>query len=568
MIQKITSKLIAFALGIILPVAILFLWNWGVKTEVLPPALIASPEKVWNKFKLLVGDDLLLANARISLLRLFAGFVLGSILGIALGVLVGVSKFASKIFEPLILILIPVPPLAWIPLLIIIFGIDEGSKIALLSIGCFCTLFLTTSYSVKSTDKNLLELSKLYSKEWYVKLLRIILPFSASNIVGSLRVAMALSWTLLMASEMIAASAGLGWFIWDSRNFSRADDMIVGMISVGILGWFTDRLLVSLGKYFNRWKAEKKETGLFTDLWIWLWHKLPMKGQRNNLKILYNKIQVSINDFFIDRINSLLGSKHGRSANLGSGTDQPHLEVEVNKKNFKLDGAELRVFTDLSFDINKGDYITLIGPSGCGKSTLLKLIAGLDTVYEGKIKYNNQRITGTSLERCIVFQEQRLLQWLNVNDNIAFALPVSMRRNEKRKKVAEAIELVNLTGFGNVYPSQLSGGMQQRVALARAMVNLPEMLLLDEPYGALDSITRDKMQKELMRIVSKANATVLMVTHDIDEAIIMSDKIFVLGGNPTNIKKAIQIERSKVNEKTAMEFIKIRNQLINELYKN
>jgi sulfonate transport system ATP-binding protein len=187
---------------------------------------------------------------------------------------------------------------------------------------------------------------------------------------------------------------------------------------------------------------------------------------------------------------------------------------------------------------------------------------------KGKIKYNNQRITGTSLERCIVFQEQRLLQWLNVNDNIAFALPVSMRRNEKRKKVAEAIELVNLTGFGNVYPSQLSGGMQQRVALARAMVNLPEMLLLDEPYGALDSITRDKMQKELMRIVSKANATVLMVTHDIDEAIIMSDKIFVLGGNPTNIKKAIQIERSKVNEKTAMEFIKIRNQLINELYKN
>lgn len=567
MVQKLITKLIAFALGIILPVTIILLWHWGVKSEVLPPALIASPEKVWSKFKLLIGDELLLANVWVSLIRLSAGFLLGSFFGIALGVLVGVSKSASRIIEPFLLILIPVPPLAWIPLLIIAFGIDEGSKIALLSIGSFCTLFLSTSFSVKSTDKNLLELSKLYSKEWYVKLFRIILPYSASNIIGSLRVAMALSWTLLMASEMIAASAGLGWFIWDSRNFSRADDMIVGMITVGIFGWFTDRLLIWLGNYFSRWKAEKKETGLLFDLWIWLWNKLPFKERWSNFKISCNKLQVGISDFFFDRFSSLLGSKQRKVVNFNNNTGQSLLEVEVEKKNFKLNGGELRVLTDLKFEINKGHYYTLIGPSGCGKSTLLKLIAGLDTDYEGKLKYNNQKIAGTSLERCIVFQEQRLLQWLNVKDNIAFSLPLSMHGKEKRKKVAETIDLIGLIGFENAYPGQLSGGMQQRVALARAMVNLPEVLLLDEPFGALDSITRDKMQKELKRILTNAKATVLMVTHDIDEAITLSDKIFVLGKNPSTILSSFVTYGIGAQDKTSAEFNHIRKEMINELYR-
>lgn len=567
MIKKIQSKLIAFALGIILPIIILLLWNWGVKTEVLPPSLIASPEKVWSKFKTLIGDDVLLNNARVSLFRLFAGFLLGSFFGIALGVLVGVSKLASRIFEPLFLILIPVPPLAWIPLLIIAFGIDQGAKIALLSIGSFCTLFLTTSYSVKATDKNLIELSKLYSKEWYVKLFRIILPSSASSIIGSLRVAMALSWTLLMASEMIASSAGLGWFIWDSRNFSRPDDMIVGMISVGILGLFTDRILLLFGKYFSRWKAEKKEPDLLLSFWLWLGTKLPWKKLRSRLKISYCKINLRVSDFFFDNFNSLFGRNKIIVANRNTGKVQTTLDVSVNEKIFKLNGSELQVLNNISFNVKHGEFNALIGPSGCGKSTLLKLIAGLDTDYKGEIKNDNKNVTDTSLDRCIVFQEQRLLPWLKVKDNIAFALPVSMRGKEKRRKAEEAIALVGLSGFENAYPSQLSGGMQQRVALARAMVNLPEILLLDEPFGALDSITRDKMQKELKRILLGTGTTVLMVTHDIDEAITMSDRIFVLNGNPTTMCNLFNINRNGAHDKTSTEFVQIRKELINELYR-
>lgn len=567
MIRKIQSKLIAFVLGIILPIGLILLWNWGVKIEVLPPSLIASPDKVWSKFKTLIGDDVLLHNVRVSLFRLFAGFLLGSFFGIALGILVGVSKLASRIFEPLLLILIPVPPLAWIPLLIIAFGIDQGSKIALLSIGSFCTLFLTTSYSVKATDKNLIELINLYSKEWFVKLFRIILPSSASNIIGSLRVAMALSWTLLMASEMIASSAGLGWFIWDSRNFSRPDDMIVGMISVGILGLFTDRILLWLGKYFSRWKGEKKEPGLLMMLWLWIWNKIPLHEQWRKFKVSYHKLKNSASDFFFDSFNTLFGRKETIAANRSTNSVETTLKVFVTEKKFKLNDGELQVLNDIRFSVKHGEFNALIGPSGCGKSTLLKLIAGLDTDYKGEIINDNQRVKNTSLDRCIVFQEQRLLPWLTVKNNIAFALPVSMKGKVKRSKAEGAIELVGLSGFENAYPSQLSGGMQQRVALARAMVNLPEILLLDEPFGALDSITRDKMQKELKRIIKSTGTTVLMVTHDIDEAITMSDKILVLNESPATICNSFNINSNVSHDKTSPEFVKIRKELINELFR-
>lgn len=565
--RKIANKLIAFALGIILPLVIIILWNWGVKTELLPSSLIASPDKVLGKFKTLIGDDMLLLNAKASLFRLLTGFLLGSIFGIALGVLVGVSKLASRIFEPLLLILIPVPPLAWIPLLIIAFGIDQGSKIALLSIGSFCTLFLTTSYSVKATDKNLIELSNLYSKEWYVKLFRIILPSSASNIIGSLRVAMALSWTLLMASEMIASSAGLGWFIWDSRNFSRSDDMIVGMISVGILGFFTDRSLIWLGNYFSRWKAGRKNPGLFLMFCSWVWNILPLKNQLNYFHSYYRKLKLSVSDFFIDKFNIVFGKRNYQSRTNSESSNKTVLDVIINEKKFKLNGGELRVLKNLSFTVEQGVFNAIIGPSGCGKTTLLKLISGLDTNFSGEIRNNSEKVTGTSLERCIVFQEQRLLPWLKVKDNIAFSLPVSLKGNIKRKKAMEAIELVGLSGFENAYPGQLSGGMQQRVALARAMVNLPKILLLDEPFGALDSITRDKMQKEMKRILKGTDTTVLMVTHDIDEAITMSDKILVLNGSPTSICNSFNINRNGAHEKTSEEFFKIRKELINELFR-
>ncbi len=549
-------------IGLTLPVLLVFLWKWGVDTKVLPPTLIASPEEVWRKFGVLIEKGVLLNNAKVSLFRLFAGFLLGSFIGISLGIIVGGSKVASKFFEPLLLVLIPVPPLAWIPLLIIAFGIDQGSKIALIAIGSFCTLFLTTSFSVKSTDKNLLELSKLYSKGWYVKLFKITLPYSSSIIFGSLRVAMALSWTLLMAGEMIASSAGLGWFIWDSRSFSRSADMIVGIFTVGIFGWATDRIIVWTGNYVNRWKEEKEEKN-FGDKLITIF-LIPLKKIWKPFMLV---LDAKVINFISNGLSFLFPYKkmnliHGSTF----GIQNPILEINIEEKKYKLNGGELTVLKNLAFEINSGEYLSIIGPSGCGKSTTLKLITGLDTNYVGEIKSHNKKIVETSLNRCLVFQEQRLLFWLKVKDNISFALPTLIKREEKEQKVREVIDIVGLRGFENVFPRQLSGGMQKRVALARAMVNMPEVLLLDEPFGAIDSITKDKMQKELKRILCRTNSTVIMVTHDIDEAIVMSDKIIVLKDKPTSILNTILVNSEDIKGKTSPTFTKIRNELINELY--
>ncbi len=242
------------------PCLLLLTWELSVRWGWVPNTLIASPSQVLPKFFMMLGDGRLLKHSLVSLRRLFLGFSLGTGLGVLAGTLVGYSRLGARLFEPSILGLIPVPPIAWIPLLVIIFGIGETSKIALISIGSFCTLFLQAAYGIRSADKELVEVGYVLEKGNLSLLFKILLPSALPSILSSMRVAMALSWTLLMASEIIASSKGLGWLMWDARNFSRPDDMIVGMVTVGILGKLTDSMLVALEKYLTRWRQTYRDT--------------------------------------------------------------------------------------------------------------------------------------------------------------------------------------------------------------------------------------------------------------------------------------------------------------------
>lgn len=257
---KYSLKLLTVLQRVSIPLLILLLWELSVRFDFLPNTLIASPTQVIYKFFIMLSDFRLIDNSYISLQRLLSGFILGSGLGIMVGTLVGYSLLFARLFEPTILSLIPIPPIAWIPLLIILFGIGETSKIILISIGSFCTLFIHTVYGIRSADKNLVEVAKVLEKSNLSMLFNVLLPSSIPSILSSMRVAMALSWTLLLSSEVIASSKGLGWLIWDSRNFSRADDMFVGMVAVGILGKMTDSILVSLERYLTRWRNTYGDT--------------------------------------------------------------------------------------------------------------------------------------------------------------------------------------------------------------------------------------------------------------------------------------------------------------------
>lgn len=242
------------------------------------------------------------------------------------------------------------------------------------------------------------------------------------------------------------------------------------------------------------------------------------------------------------------------------------LQVEHLHKSFQIDGKSVEVLSDINLEIQKGEFISVVGPSGCGKSTLLKLLISLESITSGKIKVDGKEINGVSNKINMMYQEARLFPWLSAEKNIEFVLPPSMPKEEKKKLVDEHIRLVGLEQFRKAVPNQLSGGMQQRVSIARALVTKPEILLLDEPFGALDAFTRVSMQEELHRIWEEENRTMILVTHDIDEAIALSNRIIVLDANPGRIKKIVKVGLNFPRERSSNVFLEIRKDILMTLF--
>ena len=237
--------------------------------------------------------------------------------------------------------------------------------------------------------------------------------------------------------------------------------------------------------------------------------------------------------------------------------------IENVSKAFHSRTKDVLALQRVSLSVRKGEFLAILGPSGCGKTTLLRLIAGLETDYEGNITMEGQRIEGPGLERGMAFQEHRLMPWLTVKENVALGLDGS--EANLAIKVQRYLEKVGLEGFGHVYPNQLSGGMAQRAAIARALVNQPKILLLDEPFGALDAITRVRMHAEIERIWLAEKTTMILITHDIDEAVYLGDRVAVMTGRPGEIKALFNIALERPRDRNAADYVTIRRQVHNAL---
>ena len=240
--------------------------------------------------------------------------------------------------------------------------------------------------------------------------------------------------------------------------------------------------------------------------------------------------------------------------------------VNVGKRFRAADGTDVHALHDASLTIAPGEMVSLVGPSGCGKSTLLRLLAGLDAPGSGELWVGNEPIAGPSAERGLVFQDPNLFPWLTVRRNIEAGLVARGVLRRRRHEVAEFMRLVGLEAFANAYPHQLSGGMAQRVALARALVNHPRVLLLDEPLGALDAFTRMRMQDEVLRLWRARGTTMLLVTHDIDEAIYMSDRIVIMTPRPGRIERIIDVTLDRPRRRNHPRFLALRSEILEILH--
>ena len=246
-------------------------------------------------------------------------------------------------------------------------------------------------------------------------------------------------------------------------------------------------------------------------------------------------------------------------------TRRGEVAVRDLSKSFALNGQRLPVLRDLQLEIRGGEALAIVGPSGCGKTTLLRMLAGLERPDSGEVLIDGHPVQGVGRERAIIFQEPRLLPWLTVLGNVAFGLQVrGTPRASAEARARHYIRLVGLSDFEDAHPRQLSGGMAQRVGIARALTVQPEILLLDEPLGALDAMTKLTMQEELSRIWREERVTMVLVTHDLEEAIFLADRVLVLPRQKGAVPRLIEVVLPRPRDRNEGRFVEMRRRLMAE----
>ncbi len=251
-------------------------------------------------------------------------------------------------------------------------------------------------------------------------------------------------------------------------------------------------------------------------------------------------------------------------------SQRPKLQVEGLYKRFSQKGKSVVALQNIDLYLRSREFVCIVGASGCGKSTLLNIIAGLVPPCDGSVLVDGEAVPGPGADRGMVFQSYTLYPWLTVAGNIAFGLQLRrLPRAEIKQRVAYYLDVVGLTKFAKAYPKQLSGGMKQRVAIARALANEPEVLLMDEPFGALDAQTKEQMQMFLLELWEQTHTTILMITHDLEEAVFLAQRIYVMSAHPGEIKQEFHIplpDHRDLDMKLTPEFIQIKRALIHALH--
>jgi NitT/TauT family transport system permease protein/sulfonate transport system permease protein len=491
------------AIQVIIIIGFLLVWEIGVRQSA--NTLIPSPTKCIDALYELISDNILIPDLIASLSRVFVGFSIALVIGTVLGFVLGLMPTFKQAIMGVLELLRPIPPIAWIPIAVSLLGIGNASAWFVIFIGSFFPILTNTLLGVSNVGKIHLEAAKVLGASKYRSFSGVILPSTLPSIFAGIRVGLGFAWMCVVAAEMFAARSGLGYAIQLNRQLFRLDRVVADMIVIAIIGFVMARLISLLEKLCVPWRQD-----------------YIAKDYYENTANINKQILNLHNEKIIKKINEAKLSPANWQLITGVTVNAENIQFHYpNNKELILDGTDLHV--------KSGEIFCILGLSGCGKSTLLRLLAGLEKGYSGKIQIDGETLTGYHNDTTMVFQDFSLFPWRKVGGNVQFA--VEQRTDTatvSETEIQQILQLVGLQHKTNDYPHLLSGGQMQRVAFARALASKPRLMLLDEPFSALDIYTRETLQEEISDIFRRCGITVIMVTHDISEAVFMADRVAVM----------------------------------------
>jgi NitT/TauT family transport system ATP-binding protein len=510
------NKIVQFALGF----AILIIWEVLVNSSV--NTMIPSPSQCFIALFELLKEGLLIPDILASLGRVLVGFLIALLIGLTMGFLLGLTPLLKNAVMGILELLRPIPPIAWIPIAVALLGIGNASAWLVIFIGAFYPILTNTMLGVSNIEKLHLEAAKVLGASKLRKFTGVIWPATLPSIFAGMRVGLGFAWMCVVAAEMFASRSGLGYAIQLNRQIFRLDRVIAGMIAIAIIGFLMSRFMSMMERIFVPWRRGHIAKDFFDNT------------ANINIQLpTIRSIPVTTRKKSINQTSK----REIRETVLFDWKPSTGVTVNIDNLHFSYPGSQ-PVLDGINLTIRKGEIFCILGISGCGKTTLLRILAGLENKYTGEIAIEGKHLNGNRDDVTMVFQNFSLFPWRTVNKNVRFGLEQHV--DDKQvwdKEVEKMLQLVGLQHKSQEYPHYLSGGQMQRVAFARALATKPKLMLLDEPFSALDSNTRETLQEDMAEIFKRSGATVIMVTHDISEAIFMADRIVIMapnGGHITN----------------------------------
>jgi ABC-type nitrate/sulfonate/bicarbonate transport system ATPase subunit/ABC-type nitrate/sulfonate/bicarbonate transport system permease component len=505
-------------------IGLLLLWEYWVRQSF--NSLIPAPSKCFIALYELFSKSIMLPDLAASLNRVLVGFSIALAVGVILGFLLGLLPSLKHAFVGVLELLRPIPPIAWIPIAVSLLGIGDVSAWFVIFIGAFFPILTNTLLGVSNVEKVHLEAAEVLGASKFRSFAGVVLPSTLPSIFAGIRVGLGFAWMCVVAAEMFAARSGLGYAIQLNRQLFRLDRVVAYMIVIAVVGFLMARLVSLLERLATPWRRDYIAKDYYENT----------SNLNKTLPNLHNTKISKNEETEIESVNW----KPITGASIVAKNIQFHYE---NSTGLILNGANI--------DVKKGEIFCILGLSGCGKSTLLRLIAGLEKRYSGIIQIDGEKLDGYRKDTTMVFQDFSLFPWRKVKGNVQFAIEQQKNKiSDFEIETKQMLQIVGLYHKSNDYPYSLSGGQMQRVAFARALASKPRLMLLDEPFGALDIYTREVLQEEISEIFRRSGITVIMVTHDISEAIFMADRIAVMAPNGGNFTKEYAISAPRPRGRT------------------